>query len=77
MLLQPEVKLKQIFLSQKLGVTQQCISAWFTGKRQPNLEMLQKLKEVLGCTYDELISALLSPKQKKHCTIKKREAKND
>ena len=39
--------LKQEELAEKLHVTRQTVSGWETGRRQPDLDMLKKLAEVL------------------------------
>ena len=49
------LKISQIELAEKVGVTQNTISQWETGTRRPNIEMLVKLTEVFGCTADELL----------------------
>ena len=67
----------QFAIAQELHVSQNTYSQYESKIRQPSLEMLQRLKEVLKCTYDELISALLSPEPKKDLSNKKREANND
>lgn len=58
--------INQIQLAKQLRVTSQCINQWISGKRQPNLQMLKQLKQVLGCSYDELIEALLNAKEAKN-----------
>ena len=48
--------LKQIFIAQKLGVTNQTITNWVMGKYSPNIVEAQKLKEILGLdSIDELV----------------------
>ena len=49
------LKISQIELAEKIGVTQNTISQWETGSRRPNIDMLVKLTEVFGCTADELL----------------------
>lgn len=49
------LKISQIELAEKVGVTQNTISQWETGSRRPNIDMLVKLTEVFGCTADELL----------------------
>ena len=49
------LKISQIELAKKVGVTQNTISQWETGSRRPNIDMLVKLTEVFGCTADELL----------------------
>lgn len=52
-------------ISKKMGVTSQCVTQWFTGKRQPNLQTLKELKKILNCSYDDLINRLLSKQEDK------------
>ena len=47
--------LKQEELAEKLHVTRQTVSGWETGRRQPDLDMLKKLAEVLDIDIQELI----------------------
>lgn len=53
--LRMERKLKQEELAERLSVTRQTVSGWETGRRQPDLDMLQKLAEVLEVDIQELI----------------------
>ena len=50
-----ENDLSNIWLSEKLGVSQATVSKWMTNSSQPNLEMLIKISKVLNVE----ISALL------------------
>ena len=50
-----EKNLSNIWLSEKLGVSQATVSKWMTNSSQPNLEMLIKISKVLNVE----ISALL------------------
>ena len=47
--------LKQEDLAKQLNVTRQTVSGWETGRRQPDLDMLKKLAEVLDIDMQELI----------------------
>ena len=47
--------LKQEELAELLHVTRQTVSGWETGRRQPDLQMLQKLAEALDANVHELI----------------------
>lgn len=42
-------------LSKSLGVHPTTVSGWVTGKRTPNLEILQKIADALGVTTDYLL----------------------
>ena len=50
-----EKELSNIWLSEKLGVSQATISKWMTNSSQPNLEMLIKISKVLKVEISELI----------------------
>lgn len=52
-------------IARKIDVTPQCLTQWFNGKRQPNLDALKKLKNVLNCSYSELIDSLLESRETK------------
>ena len=47
--------LKQEDLAEKLNVTRQTVSGWETGRRQPDLDMLKNLADVLEADIQELI----------------------
>lgn len=47
--------MKQEDLAERLNVTRQTVSGWETGRRQPDLDTLQVLAEVLGADIHELI----------------------
>lgn len=47
--------LKQKDLAALLGVTQAALAHWEVGDRTPQLEYVVKCREILGCTYAELI----------------------
>ena len=47
--------MKQEELAERMNVTRQTISGWETGRRQPDLETLKKLAEVLDVDIHELI----------------------
>lgn len=47
--------LKQEDLAELVHVTRQTVSGWETGRRQPDLQMLQKLAEALDADVHELI----------------------
>ena len=48
-------ELTQSELASKCGVTQQAVSQYESGYREPDLETLKKLASSLGCTVDELL----------------------
>lgn len=50
-----ELKLSQLELSKRVGVTQQCISEWEKGSIEPTLSYLCKLADVFEISIDELV----------------------
>ena len=52
---------KEIYVN--LQVYQKTYSQYETGKRQPKLEQLPKLAEVLGCSIEEIVLALIETKK--------------
>lgn len=50
-----EKDLSNIWLSEKLGVSQATVSKWMTNTSQPNLEMLIKISKVLNVEISELL----------------------
>ena len=47
--------LSQADLAVKLNVSQQSVSFYENGKREPPLDVLIKLSDLFGCTIDELV----------------------
>ena len=47
--------MSQATLSRLLGVTQQAVGKWETGRSNPDPDMLVRLAEVLGTTTDYLL----------------------
>ena len=50
-----EKDLSNIWLSEKLGVSQATVSKWMTNSSQPNLEMLIRISKVLNVEISELL----------------------
>lgn len=50
--------LQQKDIAEKLGIAKSTVSMWETGDRKPNVIMLKKLSELLGCTTDELLECV-------------------
>ena len=50
-----QVGLSQAELARKIYTTQQIISYYEAGERQPSVEMLRALADVLGCSTDYLL----------------------
>lgn len=46
----------QVVLAEKLGVSQGAISNWENGDRKPDVFMMKRIAEILGCTVDELLT---------------------
>ena len=49
------MNLTQEELASRIGVKSNTISQYELGKRNPNVQMLKKIAEVLNCTVDDLI----------------------
>lgn len=47
--------LTQAELATNLGVSQNTVSQWETGVRNPNIKLLPRIADILGCTVDELL----------------------
>ena len=50
-----EKDLSNIWLSEKLGVSQATVSKWMTNSSQPNIEMLIKISKDLNVEVSELL----------------------
>lgn len=48
-------ELTQWQLAEKIGVKQESITQWETGKTSPKFARLAKIAEVLECTIDDLV----------------------
>lgn len=46
--------MSQTELSEKIGVSQQAVANWESGKASPRADKLPKLAEVLGCKIEDL-----------------------
>ena len=46
----------QVVLAEKLGVSQGAVSNWENGDRKPDVFMMKRIAEILGCTVDELLT---------------------
>lgn len=53
---------KQLNVKHCLLVSSACISQWESGKRQPSIEQLPKIAEVLNCSIEEVVLALIETK---------------
>lgn len=54
---------KQITLTNTFNFSKGCISQWENGTRTPPIEILPKLAEVLNCTIEELVYAIIETKK--------------
>lgn len=63
-------KISNTKIAKKLSVTSQCVSQWFSGKRQPSIEMLPELAKALNCTIEQVVYALIQTKQNTTATKK-------
>jgi len=45
-------------IAKELGMTQQCISNYLSGRSFPSLETLKKLCAVLDCTYEDILGTI-------------------
>lgn len=60
-------KIKQKIIVEKLNLSVGCVCNWEKGKRQPQIEQIPKLAEVLNCTIEEVVLALIeAQKQNLH-----------
>ena len=57
--LRTQLGLSQQKLADKLGIPRPTIASWEQGISSPNSNMLARLKEVLNCSYEELIEGKL------------------
>lgn len=51
-----EKGISQQDFAEALGVTQGAVSQWESGITNPNISLLPKMSQILGCTVDELLS---------------------
>lgn len=56
-------KIKQAYIAKKLSVSQVLVSCWETGKREPSISVLPKLAEILGCSIEEVVYAIIESQQ--------------
>lgn len=61
--LRNENKLKIIDVANFLKMQTSTVSQYETGKRQPKIDQLPKLAEVLGCSIEEVVLALIETKK--------------
>ena len=47
--------LTQVAFAEKIGVRQSQVSGWIQGRHGPTLSTLRRIRDALGCTWDELL----------------------
>lgn len=47
--------LTQAQLARKMGVSRHCVHAWYWGINEPSFDKAVRLKQVLNCTWEELL----------------------
>lgn len=60
--LRKNLKLSQSELAKKLYLSQRTISSYENGTRTPPIDLLPKLAEVLNCSIEELVYAIIDTK---------------
>lgn len=70
--LRTENHLTQTDLAKKLFISQKTVSAYESGKRQPSIEQLPKIAEILHCSIEDLVLALIATKQTYTSKLNKR-----
>lgn len=50
-------KITQTKLASDLGVSQQLVSGWITGKCQPQIEMIVKLSKILNHSIEDIVQS--------------------
>lgn len=60
--LRKKLKLSQTEIANKLFLSQRTISSWENGTRTPPVDILPKLAEVLNCSIEELVYAIIDTK---------------
>ncbi|MQW39688.1 helix-turn-helix domain-containing protein [Lactococcus hircilactis] len=63
-------------VAKKCFVTRQTVSRWETDRTLPNLYLLKDLSELYNCSADELMQALVTPKQKSFFKINREYIQN-
>lgn len=48
-------EMTQKMLADSLGVTENAVSNWVKGKREPNIATIEKMTSLLDCTADDLL----------------------
>lgn len=61
--LRKKLMIKQSAIAQELNISQPLISSWENGTRTPPIDVVPKLAEILHCSIEELVLALIETKQ--------------
>ena len=67
--LRKQKKLSQQQVSEQLGITRVALSHYETGKRDPNLHMLQKLSEFYNVSIDYISGCIIIAKRSCPATV--------
>lgn len=55
--------IKQLTVAKKLNITRVAVANYEKGSRTPSIEMLPKLAEILNCSIEELVLAIIETKK--------------
>ncbi len=61
--LRKKLGLTQMEMAKKLYVSQTLVSSWEKGLREPSIEILPKLAEILHISIEQLVYAIIETKQ--------------
>lgn len=56
-------KIKQVEVAKELNLSRIAIANYEKGSRTPSIEMLPKLAEILNCSIEELVLAIIETKK--------------
>ena len=62
--IQQSVKQKEIV--KRLKISTGCFSQWENGKRMPRIDQLPRLAQVLNCSIEEVVKALIETKEQRN-----------
>lgn len=55
--------IKQVAISEELKIKNNTYSQYETGKREPSISVLPKLAEILNCSIEEVVFAIINSQQ--------------
>lgn len=61
-------QIKQTQIVRLLNITSGCYSQWENGKRQPGIEQIPKIAQILNCSIEDVVLAIIKTKEKKDAT---------